>query len=230
MQRIAAALAPITGDSLADHQALAAGTAAADFIRPSDYLFVYLEYGRGGVTRQVCIDRMEFDADGTIRPIQLTTSGVTAATASNNELVDLTRREGVVVSSSSCRKAIDIRGISDSNRLLRREDYSPTNATDGSNFTRWLPDEDDDDPWLMMDLKGIHSIRRTELSLYRPTLGHAYTLEASVDGQEWTSVAGHAERRLRSPHIDLVRVDARYLRLRFIEGHPGTWELRIFGE
>ena len=41
-----------------------------------DHYFVYLEYGRGGVTRQVCIDRMEFNPDGTIRPVRLTTTGV----------------------------------------------------------------------------------------------------------------------------------------------------------
>ena len=39
--RIARAMAPIVGDSLADHQALAEGTTAARYIRPSDYLYVY---------------------------------------------------------------------------------------------------------------------------------------------------------------------------------------------
>ena len=39
--RIAAALAPLIGDSLADHQALAAGTGAEKWIVPSDYLYVY---------------------------------------------------------------------------------------------------------------------------------------------------------------------------------------------
>ena len=41
VRRRAAALAPIIGDSLADHQALAAGTGAEPFIVPSDYLFLY---------------------------------------------------------------------------------------------------------------------------------------------------------------------------------------------
>ncbi len=40
-KRIAAALMPIIGDSLADHQALAAGTPAEKWIVPSDYLYVY---------------------------------------------------------------------------------------------------------------------------------------------------------------------------------------------
>ena len=43
--RIAAALAPLIGDSLADHQALAEGTGAERWIVPSDYLFIYRDRG-----------------------------------------------------------------------------------------------------------------------------------------------------------------------------------------
>jgi len=197
------------------------------------YYFAYLEYGRGGVTRQVGIDRMEFNVDGTIRPIRLTTTGIAALEqdgSNEDQFVDLTRGEKVVVSASSCREAIDIRGMSDPHRTVRREDYRPVNATDGSNFTRWLPREGDADPWLLIDLGDIHSICRTELSLYRPTLGHAYSLEASTNGAQWRPVASHVERRIRSPQVDPVQGDARYLRLRFMEGHPGIWELQVFGE
>ncbi|MGB5560051.1 MAG: FAD-binding oxidoreductase [Paracoccaceae bacterium] len=41
VRRRADALAPIIGDSLADHQAMAAGTGAEKWIVPSDYLFLY---------------------------------------------------------------------------------------------------------------------------------------------------------------------------------------------
>ena len=41
VERRAAALAPIIGDSLADHQALADGTGAERYVVPSDYLFLY---------------------------------------------------------------------------------------------------------------------------------------------------------------------------------------------
>lgn len=41
VERIAAALAPIVGDSLNDHQALAQGTGAEKWLTPSDYLFLY---------------------------------------------------------------------------------------------------------------------------------------------------------------------------------------------
>ncbi len=40
-KRIAAALTPIIGDSLDQHQALARGTPAERFVKPSDYVFVY---------------------------------------------------------------------------------------------------------------------------------------------------------------------------------------------
>lgn len=41
VRRRAAAMTPILGDSLADHQALAAGTGAEKWITPCDYVFVY---------------------------------------------------------------------------------------------------------------------------------------------------------------------------------------------
>lgn len=40
-RRIAQALAPLTSDSLADHQAMAAGTPAERWITPCDYLYIY---------------------------------------------------------------------------------------------------------------------------------------------------------------------------------------------
>ena len=50
VQRRAAAMAPIIGDSLADHQALATGTGADRYIVPTDYLYLYK-------------DRAHFDGD-----------------------------------------------------------------------------------------------------------------------------------------------------------------------
>ena len=40
-RRIAQALAPLTSDSLADHQAMAEGTPAERWITPCDYLYIY---------------------------------------------------------------------------------------------------------------------------------------------------------------------------------------------
>lgn len=45
VRRRAAAMAPILGDSLAEHQALAKGTGAEKWLHPSDYLFLYNDRG-----------------------------------------------------------------------------------------------------------------------------------------------------------------------------------------
>ncbi|WP_417433980.1 NAD(P)/FAD-dependent oxidoreductase [Hoeflea sp.] len=49
-KRIAAAMAPLVGDSLGEHQALSAGTGAEHWLKPDNYLFLYR-------------DRAHYDAD-----------------------------------------------------------------------------------------------------------------------------------------------------------------------
>lgn len=58
-RRISAAVAQIVGDSLADHQALSEGTGAEEFVKPSDYLFLYN-------------DRAHFEGDGLVWDIRKT--------------------------------------------------------------------------------------------------------------------------------------------------------------
>lgn len=43
-----------------------------------DYYFAYLEFGRRSTNRQTYVNRLEFNEDGTIRPVRLTLNGVGA--------------------------------------------------------------------------------------------------------------------------------------------------------
>ena len=43
-----------------------------------DYYFAYLEFGRRSTNRQTYVNRLEFNEDGTIRPVELTLEGVGA--------------------------------------------------------------------------------------------------------------------------------------------------------
>lgn len=192
-----------------------------------DWYLVYLEYGRGGVTRQICIDRLEFADDGSILPVRLTTEGIAPRVPSIERPTVL---PVVAALASSARPRLLIRGRSDPAKLLRTEDYVAANAFDASDFTRWLPAPEDEAPWLVLDLGVSRRVARSELALYRPTLGHAYTIEASQDGSTWTTVVRHAQRRVRSPQTDdLDDLTARYLRLRTTAGHPGAWAWRVYG-
>ena len=205
-----------------------------------DYYFCYLEYGRGGVTRQVCLNRISFNEDGTIQPIELSTDGIqplknrSAAKTTDHDrtenLVGLIEISNAAVTASSVRDPITVKGMSDASRVIRREDYRPENALDHSLFTRWLPDDQDSDPWLQISFDQPQVIVRSELSLYRPTLGHAYEVQASLDGASWTTVINQSQRLIRSPHVDVVETKARYLRLKFLQGHPGVWQWKVFGQ
>ncbi len=43
-----------------------------------DYYFAYLEFGRGSTNRQTYVNKLGFNADGTLQPVRLTMEGVGA--------------------------------------------------------------------------------------------------------------------------------------------------------
>ena len=86
----------------------------------------------------------------------------------------------------------------------------------------------DANPWWMLDLGKVCAVSRTEACFVKPAAGHAYKLEYSVDGKEWQPCGGHDEVIRRSPHVDEMKVKARYLRLTILAGEPGLWEFGVY--
>jgi hypothetical protein len=62
----------------------------------------------------------------------------------------------------------------------------------------------------------------------RPTAGHAYILEYSVNGKTWKASGGHENVLIQSPHTDKLNIKARYLRIKILEGINGIWEWHIY--
>jgi hypothetical protein len=198
------------------------------FIQPQgsdQWYFVYLEYGRGGTTRQIYADKMHFNPDGTIQPIKLTKTGVGAIRPAGEATPNLAPEARATA--SSVRANYRVRPRKDPS-LDRVETYAPANALDGFNGTRWLADAGDTNAWFQVDLGLPRDIRRTEAYLVKPTAGHAYHLEWSLDGSAWQPYGGHEEVILRSPHRDEKSVRARYLKLTILRGEPGLWEFRVY--
>jgi hypothetical protein len=200
------------------------------FFHPKDssqWYFVYLEFGRGGTTRQIYADKMNFNADGTIQPIKLTKAGVGAlrpnTETSRNLALDCT------ATASSTRANFRVRHEHDSS-LDRVETYAPTNALDGSNGTRWMAASDDKAPWFQIDLGMPRHVRRTEAYFVKPAAGQAYRIEWSLDAQRWNLFGEHNDVVLCSPHGDEKSVQTRYLKLTILKGEPGLWEFRVYGE
>ena len=187
-----------------------------------DYYFAFLEFSRNSTNRQTYVNRLEFNDDGTIRQVEVSLDGV-GALRKTDERLEL---KPVAVTASSTMKPLKIRHFKDE-RCQRTENFDADFAIDGANGSRWMAEENDSVCWLQIDLGKRMHIGQSELCFVRPTAGHAYVLEGSVDGQRWKPCGGHADVQKRSPHIDRINRSFRYLRVRITKGIRGVWEWRI---
>jgi beta-xylosidase len=211
-----------------DHREKVFGPGHGCFFHPQgseQWFFVYLEYGRGGTTRQIYADKMNFNADGTIQPIKLTKQGVGALRPVANPAPNLASGKTATVSSTLPDLKVQPRA---DKTLDRTETYVPANALDDSNGSRWLAAGNDPNAWFQLDLGEARDIHRTEAYFVKPTAGHAYRLEYSLDGKTWLPCGGHEEVETRSPHIDTPAIRARFLKLTVLKGTPGLGEFKVF--
>lgn len=193
--------------------------------KTDEWYFAYLEYGRGGASRQVFVEQLNFNADASIQPLSLTATGVGPLRPPATRETDLSL--GKTTTASSFRPAVSIPGKYDP-EFSRTETFFPANATDGSNGTRWMADEQDPTPWLQVDLGAVHKIKRTDAYFVMPTAGHAYRVESSLDAVHWTVYQPRQPLVVESPHTAQAAVSARYLRLYVMKGTPGLWEFHVW--
>ena len=190
------------------------------------WFFVYLEYGRSSTNRQILAAEMHFNADGSIQPIQLSSKGV-GALREDPAYAKPNLALGAQATASSTQTDTRIPPSADPT-LNRIETFSPANALDDSNGSRWMAGANDAQPWYQLDLGKTRRVARTELYFVKPTVGHAYRLESSTDGKKWKVIGGHDDIQIRSPHIDEKIGRARYLRVTILKGTPGLWEFRAY--
>ena len=190
-----------------------------------DYYFAFLEFGRRSTNRQTYVNKLEFNDDGTIRQVRVTMDGVGAL----RNLTSYREIKPIAVNASSVRDSLKIRHNQDV-RCQRTEYFDAAFAIDGANGSRWMAQDADVNSWLIVDLGMPTFIRESELYFVRPTAGHAYILEGSVDGTNWEPCGGHADVQKRSPHHDLIQKAYRYLRVTITEGVKGVWEWRLLSD
>ena len=200
-----------------------------------EWYFTYLEYGMGGTTRQVFIDRMAFNADGTVQTVRVSREGIGPKTGVRDP-GNLAEFAAVEVSSFRPVRISDGRrcpcgyegDAPKELRLARAESYLGANATDASNGTRWWADEKDKTPWMKVDLGSVKVLGRCEMAFIFPTRGHAWILEKSEDGQAWSVCGEQRERAMRSPHGVNGVGRARFLRVKITAGDAGLWSFKAF--
>ena len=190
-----------------------------------NYYFAFLEFGRGSTNRQTYVNRLEFNEDGTIRQVDVTLDGVGAL-----RNIDYGTRIPISrIEASSTARPLKIAHNKDV-RCERTETFEPVFAIDQANGSRWMASESDHECWLMVDLGTPQYVGRSEIAFVRPTEGHAYVLEGSLDGKSWRCCGGHTDLQILSPHVDQVAQTFRYLRVRITQGIKGVWEWQLYRE
>ena len=173
-----------------------------------------------GFNRQLCIDKMEFDAQGNILPIVPTHDGVLPASlqrkASHKVAPNLAYQARVTASS------------------VLSDDFKAEYAVDDNNATLWRPANNQGASWLQIDLGKVQRFNQVWLQFEYPTFFYQYKVETSVDGTVWHLFADKTDNvNAGSPMIEKNQAKARYLRVTITHtqknGHFGAlWNVKVF--
>ena len=187
------------------------------------YYIVYHQHNQPhedaqGVFRQTCADLMEFNADGTIKEVTPTQTGIGAL----QPLVS----QGTNIALGKYATATSVKSGA----------YVPEYALDQNNASKWCAANNTYPQSLTVDLNGNYDISRAEISFEYPTLAYLYRIETSIDGKTWETYTDKtAEFKVAlSPHKDIKQVRAAFVKLIITgcerpENGAGVYELKLFG-
>lgn len=185
-----------------------------------DYYIVYHRHdnphSNRGFHRQLCMDKMEFAADGSIRKVIPTHKGVGALAPSVVKSENLALGAGV--RASSCYD----------------DNFRAEYAVDDNNGTLWRP-RGMGQEWLEIDLGSSREIQTVWTQFEYGTQFYQYLIETSVDGKHWSVFADNRNNHLAgSPMVDFGKAEARYVRLTFTGGQKNgfggaVWNVKVFG-
>lgn len=206
--------------------------------KTDEYIFLYLEYGDGGTTRQVYANRMEFNEDGTIKTLVPDMRGVGYLSAPQETRRNLALQADFRASSEKAPRTavVDIETQPNDplpekasvKKYTRTHTYQAAHVGDESNGTRWMAAVTDSSPYITVDLKEMRNVGECQFYFTKPTEGHTWRLEKSVDGKHWQVCAKEKKLQARSPHVAKGIGEARYLRLHILRGDAGMWEWKIY--
>ena len=177
-----------------------------------------------GFNRQVCIDELQFAADGTILPIVPThqsplTSSISPHTSKQNLAF------GAKVTASS----------------YYDDWFKPAYAVDDNNATLWKAAHTNwgqgkhEDEWLQIDFGKAQKFTEVWTQFEYATFFYQYKIETSLDGTHWKLFADRtANTQQGSPMVDKApTTKARYLRITITDtqknGHmPAIWNVKVW--
>ncbi|WKL48885.1 family 43 glycosylhydrolase [Flavobacterium pectinovorum] len=192
----------------------------------NDYYIVYHKHDypmtRGGLARQVCIDKMIFENDSTIKTV----------VPSNKGIEDLVKSE---VSENIAFKA---KTTASSFYHLKSTQYDyqyqPSYANDDNNATMWKAADNTTPQDLIVDLGSEKKIKRVMIQFEFASYYYQYKLEYSLNGKNWNLYSDKSKNRTAgSPMIDDNDVTARYIKLTVLATektglYAAVWNIKIY--
>ena len=164
------------------------------------------------VGRQICVDEIEFNANGTIGKVTPTHEGPALVRGRNPD------RLSVTATASS--DAGDF--------------HAARFACDDNHATLWRARDPAVESWLQLDLGKVVKVSRTELRCEYAWKSYRFLLQSSTDGQAWTTVADHTAKPVSgSPIIFDSTIRTRFLRVLFPgvasdESAPAVMDWAVF--
>jgi len=191
-----------------------------------DYYIVYHKHDypmtRGGLARQVCIDKMIFENDSTIQKVVPTSKGI-------SDLV-----KSIVPKDIAFGSKITASSYYHLKSTQYDYDYKPSYATDDNNSTMWKAANNTSPEDLTIDLGTVQTIKRIMTQFEFASYYYQYKLEYSSNGKNWFLYADQSKNRTAgSPMIDDNDVKARFIKLTVLSTekvglYPAVWNIKVY--
>lgn len=192
----------------------------------NDYYIVYHKHDypmtRGGLARQVCIDKMIFENDSTIKTVVPTSKGI-------DNIVKSTVPENIALNANA--------SASSYYHLQSLEydyKYEPNFAIDNNNATMWKAGNNTFPQDLTIDFGSLKEIKRVMTQFEFASYYYQYILEYSADGKNWKVYADKSKNHTSgSPMIDDNTIAARYLKLTVLGTekrglYAAVWNIKVY--
>ncbi|GAB3655617.1 hypothetical protein GCM10028791_26950 [Echinicola sediminis] len=192
------------------------------------YYIVYHKHDypmtRGGLARQVCMDKMVFENDSTIKTVVPSDNGIPA-------IVSSTVPENIALQASA--NATSVYHLTS---LQHDYSYKANHATDENNATMWKAGDNSFPQSLTLDLEEVKDIKRVMTQFEFASYYYQYLLEYSQDGKNWKVFADKSQNKTPgSPMIDDKEVQARFLKLTVLGTEKAgllaaVWNIKVYSE
>lgn len=191
-----------------------------------DYYIVYHKHDypmtRGGLARQVCIDKMIFENDSTIQKVIPANQGI-------EKLIQSEVPENIAFKAKTTASSFYHLKSTQYNY-----EYKPSFATDDNNATMWKAADNTTPQYLIVDLGSEKKIKRIMTQFEFASYYYQYKLEYSLNEKNWNMYADKSRNKTAgSPMIDDNDVTARYIKLTVLATekmglYPTVWNIKVY--